>query len=173
MPVYESKMIHSFDHRYATFERCPREDIISGHPRNVSVAEKQDVEFAVRPRYYIDKEFGLRLFAKYPNHYREWLLTWRGVARNTDERTCIAAAIPRVPTSVSCPVLGTDYGLNAALLLANLNSIILDYAARQKTSGIHLNFSILKQLPVIAHANYSKADKAYILPRCGACVYVR
>jgi hypothetical protein len=165
VPVCESKMIHSYDHRDATFDQCSRKDIISGRPRLTSIPEKRDIEFGVQPRYFIDEEFERQLFSKYPDRMDDWLLTWRDVARNTDERTCIAAAIPRIPTSVSCPVLGTDPQANAALLLANLNSIILDYAARQKTSGIHLNFGILKQLPVIAHRAYSETDRVFIFER--------
>lgn len=171
VPVYESKMIHSYDHRYATFDQCSRKDIISGQPRLTSILEKQDIEFGVQSRYFIDEEFERQLFSKYPDRMDDWLLTWRDVARNTDERTCIAAAIPRIPTSVSCPVLGTDPQANAALLLANLNSVILDYAARQKTSGIHLNFGILKQLPVIAHRAYSETDRVFIFERVAELVF--
>ena len=41
------------------------------------------------------------------------------------------------------------YGRNAHLLLANLNSLILDYIVRQKVQGQHLNWYIVEQLPVV------------------------
>ena len=37
----------------------------------------------------------------------------------------------------------------AALLLASLTSFVLDYAARLKMGRVHVNFFILKQLPVL------------------------
>lgn len=44
----------------------------------------------------------------------------------------------------------------AALLTANCNSYIFDYACRQKISGMHVNIWIAKQLPVIPLRNYSE-----------------
>jgi hypothetical protein len=40
----------------------------------------------------------------------------------------------------------------AALLLANLDSIVLDWAARFSVGGINMNFFIVKQLPVLPPA---------------------
>ena len=41
-------------------------------------------------------------------------------------------------------------------LLANLNSFCLDFVARQKAQGTHLNWYIVEQLPVIAPADYDR-----------------
>ncbi len=41
------------------------------------------------------------------------------------------------------------YDRFAPLLLANLNAFALDYVARQKVQGQHLNFYIVEQLPFI------------------------
>ncbi len=43
LPLYEAKMIHHYDHRWATYER-------DGSTRNVTLEEKQDPEFVVMPR---------------------------------------------------------------------------------------------------------------------------
>jgi hypothetical protein len=42
----------------------------------------------------------------------------------------------------------------APLLLANLNSLPLDYVARQKVQGQHLNWYIVEQLPVISEVQF-------------------
>ena len=42
LPLYEAKMIHHFDHRWATYD--------GDEVRAVSVAEKQDPAFSVLPR---------------------------------------------------------------------------------------------------------------------------
>ena len=41
-------------------------------------------------------------------------------------------------------------------LLANLNSHVLDYAARQKIGGVTLNFFIVEQLPIFAPDRYAE-----------------
>jgi hypothetical protein len=49
-----------------------------------------------------------------------------------------------------------NYLDGAVLLQANLSSLSLDYLARQKLSGTHLTFSIVKQLPVLAPGPYDQ-----------------
>ena len=43
-----------------------------------------------------------------------------------------------------------------ACLLANLNSLGLDFVARQKVQATHLTWYIVEQLPVIAPADYDR-----------------
>ena len=57
-----------------------------------------------------------------------------------------------------------DLALSASLL-ANLNSLIVDYCARTKIGGVHLTYAYLKQLPVLPPAAYSKRDVSFIVPR--------
>lgn len=53
----------------------------------------------------------------------------------------------------------------AAILVANLNSLVLDYVARQKVGGSHVTQGYLKQLPILPPSAYSEADLAFIVPR--------
>ena len=46
--------------------------------------------------------------------------------------------------------------LGAALLVANLNAMCLDFVARQKAQGTHLNWYIAEQLPVIGDDDYAR-----------------
>ena len=48
-------------------------------------------------------------------------------------------------------------GLDAACILANLNSFVLDYSARQKVQATNLTWYIVEQLPVIAPADYDRS----------------
>jgi hypothetical protein len=48
LPLYEAKLFHQFDHRWATYE--------DGEARDVSLAEKQDPNFRVTPRYWVPAE---------------------------------------------------------------------------------------------------------------------
>ena len=46
--------------------------------------------------------------------------------------------------------------LNAASLVANLNSFVLDFVARQKAARDNLSWFIVEQLPVIAPGDYDR-----------------
>ena len=52
-----------------------------------------------------------------------------------------------------------------ACLVANLSSLILDYIARIKVGGTHMNFHYLKQFPILPPKAYSSADIDYIINR--------
>ena len=75
----------------------------------------------------------------------------------------LAAVIPPLAAGHTLPVLLPD--MEAAdkmaevylCLLANFNSFIFDYTARQKMQSPHLTLYILEQLPVIPPARYAEA----------------
>jgi len=56
-------------------------------------------------------------------------------------------------------------------LLANLNSIPFDFAARQKIGGENFNYFILKQLPVIPPDRYTPEILDFIVPRVVELTY--
>ena len=45
VPLYEAKMIHHFDHRWATY--------VGTETRDIEVKEKSDQNFEAEPRYWI------------------------------------------------------------------------------------------------------------------------
>jgi hypothetical protein len=66
----------------------------------------------------------------------------------------------------SAPLVFTDKGPHVtAALLSCLNSLVVDYCARTKVGGLHLNYLYLKQFPVLAPSAYGPADLAFIVPR--------
>ncbi|MFZ5820626.1 MAG: Eco57I restriction-modification methylase domain-containing protein [Chloroflexota bacterium] len=171
IPLYESKLLWLYDHRFNTFENVSKEDYSGGKPRTVDPDEKANCEFLVTPRYYINNSLVKDLFLKYPDYQYNYFLVWRDVSNATNERTCIATIIPKVAASRTCPALGLSPNLNPALLLANLNSIVFDYIARQKVGGIHFNWTLLSQLPVLPPSAYTPADIDFIAPRVLELVY--
>jgi hypothetical protein len=81
---------------------------------------------------------------------RDWLLGWRDICRNTDERTVIGAFIPAVAVGHPFPlVLSREEPGLVACFGAMLTSLAFDYFARQKVGGTHLTFGPLRQLPVV------------------------
>ncbi len=85
-----------------------------------------------------------------------WLQAFRGITRATDERTLLSGNLPRSGVGNSAPAV--DYSnaraVASALVLANLNSLPLDWAARLSVGGVNLNFFIVKQLPVLPPEAY-------------------
>jgi len=141
LPLYEAKMIHHFDHRWATYE--------GRSTRDLTAAEKADPAFQPLPRYWVPApEVEARLEGRWPH---PWLLGWRDICRNTDERTVIASVIPYVGVGHTMPLFlpdGPDVDQMAAFL-TNLSTFVFDYAARQKVGGTHLTYGYLNQLPVL------------------------
>jgi len=58
-----------------------------------------------------------------------------------------------------------------ALLIGNLSALVLDYATRQRISGVNVNFFVTKQLPVLPPTAYTPADVDFIVPRVLELVY--
>jgi hypothetical protein len=141
LPVYESKLINSYDHRFASYDS-------QGDVCELSEQAKRDPEQLPLPKYWVDEEFFAQLVGKY-SHDRAWFLAYRDVARSTDTRTMLAVAIPRTPASIKLPILGLGDRAPAICLLANFNSFVLDYVARQSIGGISMSFFVVKQLAVI------------------------
>ncbi|WP_327209833.1 Eco57I restriction-modification methylase domain-containing protein [Rhizobium leguminosarum] len=95
-----------------------------------------------------------------------WLMGWREICRSTDERTVIASVFPKAGAGNKILLINHTRGVETAIpLLANLISLPLDYAARQKAGGTSLQYYYMKQLPVLAPPRFSRHDFAFITPR--------
>lgn len=138
LPLYEAKMIHHFDHRWATFER-------DGQVRDVTRSEKADPRFAPMPRYWASRSESERAFG---GALPAWLLGVRDITNSTNERTVLAAPFQAGAVGNNLPVIRGDQR-TLHRLGAILSSFVLDFMARPKVGGVHLNFFIANQLPVL------------------------
>jgi hypothetical protein len=149
LPLYEAKLIHHFDHRLACYRKRLAGSRDTELPR-LNAEEKRDPWRAPIPRYWVaEAEVDKRLVDRWD---RGWLLGWRDVTNSTNERTIVAATIPRSAVGDKFLLIFTLEG--GHLLLANLASFVLDYSARQKIAGASLKYFIVKQLPVLAPSVY-------------------
>lgn len=97
-----------------------------------------------------------------------WLMGWRDIALRSVERTVIASVVPLAGVNHKTPLFFAKAAVtveHVAALLANFDTLILDYVARQKVGGTSLTYFYLKQLPFIPPDRYTEADLAYIVPR--------
>jgi hypothetical protein len=159
VPLYEAKMVHQFDHRWATYEDNGSDS------RDMTDVEKSNPTIFAQPRYWIkesDKESALagRLA-------RQWLMGWRDITNATNERTVIAGVIPRVGVGHTNPLFFTSVGeaRKEAAFLGNWNSIVFDFVARQKVGGTHLTYGYLKQFPALPPSFYDAAALNFAVPR--------
>ena len=106
-----------------------------------------------------------------------WLIAVRKTARATDERTCLVSLISRSAVSDRAPLIRLTHAESAALMVAGLNNIVLDFAARTAVGGTDLSFFIIKQLPVLPPEAFLEETyhggtwAALIMPRVLELIY--
>ena len=162
LPLYEAKMFWHYDHRFATFEGKDTRDVEPG--------EKEDPTFLPLPRYWVPKgETEARL--RKAGWERKWLLSFRNIARSTDERTVIFAALPRVGANNNALLLLSKASRAVLAFFANFNALPLDYVVRQKVGGTSLTFHYLKQFPILPPDRYTPKDLRFIVPRALELAY--
>lgn len=157
LPLYEAKLMHQFDHCFATYTH-------KGDTRDITSAEHQDPQTLPIPRYWIAiSEYHRRAgFWAY-----SWLVSWRKIARGTDERTFISTVLPIAGLGDS-GILGFPQKaskLEVSSLVGNLSAFVLDYVTRQKLGGTNMAHFITQQLPVLPPDAYTPAELAFIAPR--------
>jgi len=164
VPLYEAKMLHQFDHRWATYTA-------DGGTRDLADVEKSDPEFQPQPRYWVSRaDIENKLGDKWK---KDWLLGWRDICRSTDDRTVIASLLPisACGDTVLLMLPQVDNGKLVSCLLANLDSMTFDFVARQKVGGTHLKFFTMRQLPVISPKAYTSQDIEFISNRALELIY--
>ena len=91
VPVYEAKMIHQFDHRWASFVEGPAEVSGDVEPEKMGDVRKADVACTARPRYWVHERDVLARIARVPTRVsRSWLALH--AARKTEDATAMHAA---------------------------------------------------------------------------------
>lgn len=164
LPLYEAKMFHQFDHRWATYTE-------DGSTRDLTDDEKSDSNFKPQPRYWVEKqEVENKLGDKWNN---DWLLSFRDITNSTNERTAIFNLLPKVALGNTSPICfpSIQYLSQVTCLVANFSSLVFDFVTRQKVGGTHLTYFYLKQLPVIPPETYTKEDIKFISTRVLELVY--
>lgn len=139
LPLYEGKMGHQFDHRFASFVGEGDADIEQNGARGVGDR--------VLPRFWVREEVAQDRLGR-----RQWgtdsaLLGFRRVARNTDERTVVASLIPFGAVSYGWIVSAGPDACRLARLIAQYNSFLFDFVTRQFLSQPSIPQSTFEQLP--------------------------
>ncbi|MDA8119474.1 MAG: hypothetical protein M0Z85_05355 [Gammaproteobacteria bacterium] len=172
VPLYEAKMGDFYDHRAAGYGT-------RGNSRGYRVLpetsdeQHRDPTFEPTPFYWVpEREVKSRLRAV--QWGRDWLFGFKNVTSVTNERTFVGNILPIWGLGNSMPALFIQECEPHRILgfVANINSMVFDYCARQKTGGINLNFFYVKQFPVLPPAIYGQLESAFIVPRVLELIYV-
>jgi hypothetical protein len=152
VPLYVGRMIHLFDHRAASVEVNEAKVHNPALSGAISPRQKADPDFVPIPQYWVparEVEFASGI---------GWSIAFRDIARATDVRTMIAAAVPFAGLGNTAPmIVFEEVDLQrrcGALLLGNLGSLPLDFVTRQKAQSTHLNWYIVEQLPIVPPERY-------------------
>ncbi|MCA9852230.1 MAG: N-6 DNA methylase [Dehalococcoidia bacterium] len=166
LPLYEAKLFHQYDHRFATFKGVEAQEVMKGNARELPGTEKVRDGVVAIPRYWVPShEVTERIAAEHErmygsegsSHFRGWHLSFRDITNATNERTALMAVLPEAGIGNTAAVLDvseqtaafSSRASAASALLANFDSMVLDWAARFSVGGTHMNFFIVKQLPIL------------------------
>ncbi len=170
--LIEGKMIDPYDHRFASVIFIASNKLRPNQPEFTTSEQHLDPGYTVRPLSWVPKhEVELRL----SKWNRQWLIGFKDVTAATNERTALFSAMPRVGIGHTVPLVLFSEQSNRSILITHFlsmaNSLVFDYATRQRMSGIHLTYTILQQVPILTPSSFTPADIAYIVPRVVELVY--
>ncbi|CAI50028.1 probable restriction/modification enzyme [Natronomonas pharaonis DSM 2160] len=140
LPLYEPKYIHQYDSTFATYEGVSG-DHEDKNPKEFALERKDDPERYILPRYWVSEK-------EYTSKSGDgWHLAVRNITKSTNRRTVISTILPGVPADHNFYIFEDIDADNSLLLLAILNSYVLDFAARQKVD-VYISAYTIKQFPI-------------------------
>jgi hypothetical protein len=141
LPLYEAKMIHHFDHQWATYEGTEKSRLFTEQ-------EKRNPGAFTLPRYWVaEEEVNTRLEKVAWNE--DWLMGWRDICRSTDERTLVNGLIPRAAVGHKILLAFLQNPKQWCELNAIWSSFPCDFVARQKVGGTSFTYFTMRQIPIL------------------------
>lgn len=151
LPLYEAKMAQMFNHRFGTYLNSRGETADSHILPTPAREDLLDPGFVVQPRYWVANT---EVQDQLSPGQLAWLLGFRDIANDANERTMVACVVPPVACGNKLPLIKTPKGAPVSGLIAALDSFVLDYVARQKVGGTNMAFFTVRQLPVISPSTF-------------------
>lgn len=152
LPLYVGRMIHQYDHRAASVV------MNDGNVHNAALSGEVTPEMKANPSFSPMPNYWVNASEVNWEHTSRWAISFRDIARATDMRTIIAATVPEAGFGNKAPLLEFEEGIEGEVyvpLLANLNSLVLDYVARSKVQSTSVNAYIVEQFPVVEPVTFA------------------
>ncbi len=156
LPAYEAKMVQAYDHRACDVVTADHNWFRQGQKEKTTAAQHDDIHHLPLPRWWIDRDVieDAVEFASDPA-----LMCFKNVTSPTNSRSMIASFLPFAGVINSAPLIlcsdSIDWRLRCCLL-ANFNSFVYDYVARNKIGNVNLNYFIIEQLPTLPPHRYAE-----------------
>ncbi len=138
LPLYEGRSVGQFDFQ--------RKGWVSGKGRSAVWREIPWQRKRFEPQYLISAD----QYAESCTQAHRWKLAFMDVAASNVERTAIGTPLVGLPCGNSAPTLVTRNGDQFATLglAAVFNSLAYDFFARQRCTGLHMNWFVVSETPL-------------------------
>jgi len=143
LPLYEAKMLTHYDHRFSTYESLSDGYAGTALPR-LTDAQHDEPDKEPLARYWVAATDVDKASDEWWD--RDWYLGWRDITNAGNERTFVCSVLPRSAVGNSLALALPAQPTGVVLLQAIWSSYVFDFAARQKSSGSHMNYFTVKQL---------------------------
>jgi hypothetical protein len=153
VPLYEAKMLSHFDHRFATYRGATQAQLNVGTLPRLADADHNDPHLEPLARYWVDRAEVLTGFQD--RWDRDWLLGWRRITKAEQMRTYIPSVMPLSAVGDSFFLAFLSEPSLGPLLHGVWSSLAFDYVARQKLSGLNMNYFVVKQIACPTPATFS------------------
>ncbi|MBD2110358.1 MULTISPECIES: Eco57I restriction-modification methylase domain-containing protein [Cyanophyceae] len=137
LPLYQGVMIHQFN--------FSRKGWVSGTGLRAIWRDIPFEEKCLEPQFLI----GVENYSENSKNSRGLRVSFRDIARSTDERTFISSLLPDLPCGNKVPILSATSPTPRNLELCSLiNSFTFDFSLRSRLGGTSLNYFIVAELPL-------------------------
>ena len=166
LPLYEAKLFWHYDHRFGSYDLKGKLKGKGGRGLpDMPLELHQDPNYSITTQFWVERaEVASKVEAVWS---RQWFIAYRTVSSAKLERTIVCAALPIVAANHKAPLIlpRCELAQDGFLLLSCLNSIVLDYVARQKVGGTDIGYFHRDQLPLPRPRDYTEAQRAFLKGR--------
>lgn len=147
LPLYEGKMVQSYDHRAANVIINIQNLNRPAQPEIITEQQHKNSSYYATPQFWINQENVPKVIQT------KWFLAFKSITAPTNARTMIASILPFSGVGNSMGLILSQDKITDTnfipYLLGNLNSFITDFIFRQKIQGQNLNWFIIEQIPFV------------------------
>jgi hypothetical protein len=164
VPLYEAKMIGNSCHKLYSYMLDQEERGFRVLPPTPLQA-LEDPGVDAEPYYWVEKTVLEDRIKGLPGGIR---FAFKDVTAATNKRTFVGCFLPvAFAAGHTLPVISSGHADTSGFACAaqGMNSMVFDYCARQKLSGLHMTFFLLQQLPVPGPGSFGQVEKEFLLPR--------
>lgn len=155
-PLYSGSSIWFYDHRFN--EILPKKKkSLKRKADYIRVTEEQhrDPNYFHTPLYWVKEKIAKEHFIK--GWDKNWFVAVRKIGGPNNQRNFVTSIIPRYPSDDSLIILNfKNYRKEIICFLANTSSIIFDFFAKNKSTGVNFSFFVIEQLPIFPFQIYSE-----------------